>query len=394
MTIIRRNLEPLIRNGATKYPVVTVTGPRQSGKTTLTKTTFPDHSYVSLEAPDQAEFAREDPRGFLATFQDGVILDEIQNVPSLMSYIQVLVDEDPTPGRFVLTGSQHFVLSEAISQSLAGRTAIFHLLPLSYDELQRFDDAPSQLWDVIWSGGYPRIFDRGIEPNDWLSNYVMTYVQRDVRQVLDVGDLTTFTTFLRLTAGRTAQERNLSGLGGDVGVSHNTARSWLSVLETGFLTFELPAFARNIRKRLVKSPKLHFLDSGLVCYLLGISTSEQLVHHPLRGAIFESWVVSEIYKARRHAGLSPMMSHLRQTRGAEIDCIVEASSAVILVEAKSGATMHNKYLRPMTEIADELEQRNEWPQVMRRLIYGGKDHQKRTHGEVIPWSEIHQVQWQ
>lgn len=394
MGLIQRNLERVLQRAARQYPVVSVTGPRQSGKTTLVRSTFDEHAYVSLEAPDQAAFAREDPRGFLGQFVGGVIFDEIQNVPELLSYIQTMVDEDPEPGRFVLTGSQHFALSEAISQSLAGRTAVSHLLPLGYDELKRFDDPPEDLWEVVWAGGYPRIFDRGIAPDDWLSNYVTTYVQRDVRQVLNVGDLTTFTTFLRLLAGRTAQERNLSSLGGDAGVSHNTARSWLSVLQTSFLTIELPAFYRNFRKRLVKSPKTHFLDSGLVCYLLGITAPDQLVHHPLRGAIFETWVVSEIYKARVHAGLEPSMSHLRQTRGAEIDCLVEASQGLILVEAKSGATVHNKYLRGLTDIAEQLEERDEWPAILRRLAYGGNQRQRRTHGDVIPWNQLDEVEWE
>lgn len=394
MAIIDRNIEPHLERAAAQYPVVTITGPRQSGKTTLTRAAFSEHEYVSLEAPDRAEFAREDPRGFLAQFSNGVILDEVQNVPSLLSYIQPLVDEDPEPGRFVLTGSQHFALTEALSQSLAGRTSVIYLLPLSYDELQRFDDSPESLWEVVWSGSYPRIFDRGLAPQDWYSNYVTTYVQRDVRQVLNVGDLTTFTTFLRLTAGRTAQERNLSSLGGDAGVSHNTARSWLSVLETSFLLFAIPAFRRNIRKRLVKAPKLHFLDTGLVCYLLGISEPDQLVQHPLRGAIFETWVASEIYKARVHAAREPRMSHLRQNRGIEVDCIVESNRGAILVEAKSGATVHNSFLRPLTELAEQLEERDEWPAVFRRLVYGGDQRQRRTHGEVIPWNQLHELEWQ
>jgi hypothetical protein len=393
MSIVERNLESVLRKAASQYPVVSVTGPRQSGKTTLVRSVFDGHRYVSLEAPDQADFAREDPRGFLGQFEAGVILDEVQNVPELLSYLQTIVDDDPDPGRFVLTGSQHFALSEAISQSLAGRTSVNHLLPMSYSELQGFDDAPQDLWEVVWSGGYPRILDQGIDPNDWLSNYVTTYVQRDVRQVLNVGDLTTFTTFLRLVAGRTAQERNLSTLGGDAGVSHNTARSWLSVLQTSFLTIELPAFYRSFRKRLVKSPKLHFLDSGLVCYLLGISEPDQLIHHPLRGAIFETWVVSEIYKARVHAGLEPAMSHLRQTRGVEIDCLIEAAHGLILAEMKSGETVHSKFLRPLTEIAEELEERDEWSAVHRRLIYGGTQRQRRTHGDVIPWNQINDVTW-
>ncbi|MFU8805406.1 MAG: ATP-binding protein [Bradymonadaceae bacterium] len=393
MSLVRRTLEPRLRKSAAQYPVVTLTGPRQSGKTTLTRQVFPDHEYVSLEAPDLAAFARDDPRGFLSNFNDGVILDEVQNVPSLLSYIQTLVDEDPTPGRFVLTGSQHFALSDAISQSLAGRTAILHLLPLSHTELLSFPEPPTDLWEVLWSGGYPRIFHRHIPPDDWLANYTATYVQRDVRQVLNIGDLTGFTTFLKLAAGRTAQELNLSDLGADAGVSHNTARAWISVLETSFLVFELPPYFRNLRKRLIKAPKLHFLDSGLACFLLGIHSPDQLVHHPLRGAIFETWVVSEIYKARIHAGLPPAMFHLRQTRGAEVDCIVETAGTVLLTEAKSGATVHNRFLDAMNEATDQIAGTQENLEITQRLIYGGTTRQHRSRGEIIPWSLLSDVSW-
>ena len=393
MTLIQRALEPRLRKSATQYPVVTLTGPRQSGKTTLTREVFPEHHYLSLEAPDLAAFAREDPRGFLATYSEGVILDEVQNVPSLLSYIQGLVDDDPTPGRFVLTGSQHFALSDAISQSLAGRTAILHLLPLSYSELLSFPEAPTNLWEVLWSGGYPRIFHRQIPPNEWLPNYIATYVQRDVRQVLNISDLAVFTTFLKLAAGRTAQELNLSNLGADAGITHNTARAWISVLETSFLLFQLPPYLRNLRKRLIKAPKLHFLDTGMVCSLLGIHSPEQLVHHPLRGAIFETWVVSEIYKARVHAGLPPAVFHLRQTRGVEVDCIVEAAGQVLLVEAKSGATAKSRFFDAINEAAEQIAASEGHPEITGRLVYGGDQRQQRTSGELIPWSQVSQCNW-
>ncbi len=393
MTLIRRALEPRLRKSATQYPVVTLTGPRQSGKTTLTREVFPDHAYVSLEAPDLAAFARDDPRGFLSTYSGAVILDEVQHVPSLLSYIQVMVDEDPTPGRFVLTGSQHFALSHAISQSLAGRTAILHLLPLSHSELLCFPEASTNLWEVIWSGGYPRIFHRHIPPNEWLLDYTATYVQRDVRQILNVSDLGAFTSFLKLAAGRTAQELNLSDLGADAGVSHNGARAWISVLETSFLLFELPPYLRNLRKRLIKAPKVHFLDTGLVCSLLGIHTHEQLVHHPLRGAIFETWVVSEIYKARVHAGLPPAMFHLRQTRGAEVDCIVEAAGRLLLVEAKSGATVNDSFFDALNEAAEQIAEAQRHFEISRRLVYGGTERQRRSSGDIIPWSMVSEVCW-
>jgi uncharacterized protein len=392
--MIRRDLAAELEDAATRYPVCTVTGPRQSGKTTLCRATFPDHEYVTLEALDERERAREDPRGFLAQHRGGAILDEVQNVPELLSYLQGEVDEDPSPGRFILTGSQHFGLSEAIAQSLAGRTSVLHLLPPSYGELLRFDARPTELWDVLFHGAYPRIFDAGIAPPRWLADYVATYVERDARRVLNIGDLQALGTFVRLAAGRTAQELNLSELGADAGVSHNTARAWLSVLETSFLVHRLPAFHRNLRKRLVKSPKLHFFDSGLVCHLLGIEDAGQLTTHPLRGAIFETWVVSEIYKMRVHAGLRPQMSHVRMARGAELDCVVETGGRYLLVEAKSGATVHSSFLQGLVGFTAELEQAGvEVAQIARRLVYGGAQAQRRSQSEVIPWSGLHEHAW-
>jgi len=345
--MIPRNLAGPLRDLAKRYPVVTVTGPRQSGKTTLCRATFPDTAYVSLEPLDEREFARTDPRGFLRLYADGAVIDEVQHVPGLLSYLQAEVDERPMPGRFILTGSQHFGLSAAVSQSLAGRTGVLYLLPLSLDELRRFPSPPTGLFATLWSGGYPRIFDQGLPPDRWLADYTTTYVQRDVREVLNVGDLQAFTTFLQLCAGRTAQEVNLSSLGADAGVSHNTAKSWLSVLEASFICFRVPAWHRNLGKRLRKAAKLHFVDSGLACRLLGIRTAEQLIHHPLRGAIFESWVASEAYKARAHRGLDPSLFHLREDRGAEIDLVVEAADEFLLVEAKSGATVVPDAHRPV-----------------------------------------------
>ena len=333
--MILRTLESVLRDASKESPAVAVTGPRQSGKTTLSRTTFPQWAYVSLEPLDTREFARVDPRGFLRSFPGPAILDEVQRVPDLFPYLQEEIDNDPSPGRYVLTGSQHFGLSEAISQSLAGRVALLNLLPLSFEELLRFG-ARRDLWRVVWEGGYPRIHDQKLAADLWLADYLATYVQRDVRQVLNVTDLDAFTAFVRLAAGRTGQELNLSTLGADAGVTHNTARSWISVLETSFLVFKLKAWVRNPRKRVVKAPKLHFTDTGLVCNLLGIRSPDQLATHPMRGAIFESWVASEILKARLHRRLRADLFHLRETRGMELDIVLEGEGSVIGVEVKSG----------------------------------------------------------
>ena len=392
--MIERDLRPVLQDAATHYPAVTVTGPRQSGKTTLCRTAFPDHAYVSLERLDTREYAREDPRGFLDEYSEGAIFDEVQRVPTLLSWLQVDVDERPDHGRFILTGSQHFGLSAAISQSLAGRTAVLSLLPPSLAELRRFDQTSTDnLIQTLWTGAFPRIFDRHIPPDRWLADYVTTYVERDVREVLNVGDLRSFTTFIKLCAGRTANEVNLSSLASDAGVTHNTVKAWLSVLETGYLVTLIPAWHRNWRKQLVKRPKLHFLDTGLACSLLGIRTSDQLRHHPLRGAIFESWVVSEIIKTRLNAGLDPGVHHFRESRGLEVDAVLEREGTRVLVEAKSGATVHSEQLRPLERFAALLDQHQETQPTERVLVYGGDEAHTRSTATILPWSKIDRGPW-
>ncbi len=390
--MISRTLEPALRRAVQEGPAVAVTGPRQSGKTTLCRTTFPDWAYVSLEPLDTREFARVDPRGFLRSFPGPAVLDEVQRAPGLFPYLQEEIDNDPSPGRYILTGSQHFGLSEAISQSLAGRVALLNLLPLSFEELLRFGPR-EEVWRVVWEGGYPRIHDRNLAADLWLGDYLATYVQRDVRQVLDVTDLDAFTTFVRLAAGRTGQELNLSTLGADAGVSHNTARSWISVLETSFLVFKLQPWVRNPRKRVVKAPKVHFLDTGLVCNLLGIRSPDQLATHPIRGAIFESWVASEILKARLHGRLPADLFYLRETRGVEIDVVVEGEQSVIGVEVKSGATVAQDFFAGLRQFPELVARAGEGRSPVARLVYGGEKAQARSDVAVVPWTQIQDVSW-
>jgi predicted AAA+ superfamily ATPase len=393
--MIQRTLAPKLRAIADLYPVVVVTGPRQSGKTTLCRATFPDLPYVSLEPLDAREFARTDPRGFLRQHGAGAVIDEVQNAPDLLSYLQADVDDNPTAGRFILTGSQHFGLSHTVSQSLAGRAGMLELLPPSLEELRRFPTAPSDLFTTLWSGSYPRIFDRGIPAQRWLADYVTTYVERDVRHVLRVGDLSTFAIFIRLCAGRTAQESNLTDVGADAGVSHVTARAWLSVLESSYLCFRVPAWHRNLRKRLVKSAKLHFVDTGLVCYLLGIRDPEQLATHPLRGAIFETWVAAEVYKQRVHQGLPPALHHLRAARGDEIDLVVEGGERLVLVEAKSGATASTDAITRLARLAAAVTAAGEGDRrpVEARVVFGGDRAQDRSDVAVVPWAEMPLNAW-
>ena len=391
--MIARTLTRSLRQAAKQYPVVTVTGPRQSGKTTLCRQVFPRKPYVSLEPLDIRRAVKDDPRGFLAEHPRGAVIDEIQHVPELLSYLQVEVDERPDVGRFVLTGSQHFGLSTAIAQSLAGRTAVLHLLPPSFDELQRFDHPPTDLLTTLWTGAYPRIHDRRIPASRWLADYITTYVERDVREVLHVGDLEAFSTFLRQVAGRTAQEVNLSGLGSDAGVVHNTTRAWLSVLEASWLCIRLPAWHRNARKQAVKAPKLHLLDSGLTCHLLGIRDPDQLRHHPLRGPIFESWVASEIYKACVHHGQAPRLAHYRDAKRLEVDVVVELADTLALVEMKSAATITTEMLRPLQMLAEILRTRHEHRPTEARLVHGGEAGGRRNGVHLVPWHEVQKLAW-
>ncbi len=391
--MIRRRLHTRILELAGRFPVVTLTGPRQSGKTTLCRMAFPEKPYFSLEAPDNREFVKRDPRGFLSQYRAGVIIDEVQRAPDILSYIQGEVDEDPLPGRFILTGSANFSLMQSLTQSLAGRTAVANLFPLSLDEVKLFENAPEGLFSTLFSGGYPAIFDRDLPPNEWYGSYVGTYVERDVRQILNVTDLTAFQTFLRLCAGRTGQLLNLSQLGADCGITHNTARAWLSVLETGYVVFRLPPFHRNLKKRLVKTPKLHFYDAGLLCFLLGIRSPDQLFNHPMRGAIFESWAVSEILKMRVHHGLPMDLFHFRDRKGAEVDLVFLRNQNLVAVEIKSGQTIASDFFVSLERFKRIACSDPNQPLLEKVLIYGGDVAQRRSQASVIPWSSIPGYDW-
>lgn len=391
--MIPRTLQEPIRRAATKYPVVAVTGPRQSGKTTLCRALFSDLAYVSLENPQTRAYATEDAVGFLNEYRSGVVLDEVQRAPHLLSFIQERVDESPVPGRYVLTGSEHLGLSRAISQSLAGRVSIHHLLPFSLEELLAAGQAPESLFAALFRGGYPRIYDLDLEPNDWLSNYVATYVERDVRQLLQVTDLPTFSLFLQLCAGRTAQVLNLSSLGNDLGISHSTVKSWLNVLEATFVTFRLPPYFRNVTKRLTRSPKLHFYDSGLVCFLLGIRSPDELLRHPLRGAVFESWVVSEVAKHRLHRAVRLPLLYYRDQRGLEVDLVIESARRLLAVEAKSGQTIASTLSAPLTRFTELVEKQFPETETARVLVYAGAETQSRSGVTYLSWRQLHSFDW-
>jgi len=396
--MIKRTLAKKLKEAAAQFPVVTVTGPRQSGKTTLIRDVFKNYDYLSLELPDQRDFAREDPRGFLDQFDGPAILDEVQHAPDLFSYIQVLVDEHRDwTGRFILTGSHNFLLLASVSQSLAGRCAVLHLMPFSLAELagrkpvtlKMFGKSipknprppKTGLMETLFTGFYPRIHDRHLPPRDWLAGYYQTYLERDVRSVLNVGDLETFGRFVRLCAGRCGQLLNLSGLASDCGVSHVTAKRWLSVLEASFIIVLLRPHYRNFGKRLIKSPKLYFLDTGLLCYLLQIQRPEELFHRAERGAVFESFVVAEFYKNFMHRGEQPRLYFWRDVKGHEVDVIIDLADPMIPVETKSGQTVASDFF-------DNLEY---WRKASgdeaapSALIYGGDRPFKRSGIAVYPW---------
>ncbi len=389
--MITRDIQTELLRVATAFPVVTLTGPRQSGKSTLCRATFPDKPHANLEAPDIRSFASEDPRGFLGQFPQGAILDEVQRVPELASYLQGLVDADPEPGRWILTGSQNFQLMTSVSQSLAGRSALLQLMPLTWGEITRFGVTPTSVDAALLAGGYPRIHDKGIEPADWLQSYVGTYVERDVRTLANIGDLIVFQRFVELCAGRTGRLLNYSSLASDAGVTQPTAKAWLAVLEASFIVFRLPAFFGNQRKRLVKMPKLHFVDSGLACWLLGIRSSDQLRAHPLRGAIFESWVVAEVMKARANRGQVGSMSFYRDKDGVEADLVVDLGDRLVVVEAKSTATASPAIVAGAERLAGLVGA--DGRAVESRVVYGGDELQRRTSATIVPWRNVGELPW-
>ena len=380
--MISREITPRLETLFEQYPVVTVTGPRQSGKTTLCRAAFPDLAYANLEAPDQRDFAESDPRGFLAQLGDGAIIDEVQHVPALLSYLQVIADERGRNGLFVLTGSEQFRLSDAIGQSLAGRTALLRLLPFSLSERQRIG-ASTAIDEIIYSGFYPRILDQRLEPRQALGDYFETYVERDVRRLGGVRNLSSFRRFVRLCAGRVGQLLNLSSLGSDAGVSHTTAREWLTLLETSYIAFLQPPFHANIGKRLTRSPKLYFHDVGLASYLLGIEHARQVATHPLRGSLFENVVVAEAIKHRFNRGRQTNLSFFRDARGLECDLFYETGSGISAVEIKSGSTVSSDWFMSLNRVADLI------PNVSSRtVVHGGTVRQSRSDCEIVPLSEL------
>jgi predicted AAA+ superfamily ATPase len=380
--MIQRTLASKIRSYATQYPIVTITGPRQSGKTTLAKHLFPEKPYVSLEDLDTRRGIQEDPRGFLEDHAQGAVIDEAQYAPELFSYLQTEVDRNDTPGRFILTGSQQFEMLEKISQSLAGRAAIAKLLPLSLEELKTHQTTEN-INKTIYTGFYPRIYDKSQNPTEALSFYTTTYLERDVRKLINVTDLSHFETFLKVSAGRAGQLLNLNAIGNEIGVSHNTIKSWLGVLEASYVIFLLRPWHANLGKRLAKTPKLYFVDTGLACFLNGIHEEDHLPTHPLRGALFENLIVADAYKQRLHAGKPNNLYFYRDAKANEVDLIAENGHQIDAIEIKSSRTIGSDFAKGLNHLGTQkVDLRS------KTIVYGGSKPQTRTQIRYQPWTEF------
>lgn len=385
--MLKRDAQKRLEHFSKTFKAISVIGPRQSGKTTLVKKTFPDKSYYSLENPDTRNFALEDPRGFLKSMSYGAILDEVQRTPELFSYLQEILDGSKEKGLFVLTGSNNFLLQQTISQTLAGRIGYIQLLPFSINELKKAKLVPSTDEELLFKGFYPPIYDQEIAPTDWLPDYIRTYIERDVRQIKNVSDLIIFERFIRLLAGRTGQELNLSALANEAGADGKTVQSWIGILESSFIIFLLKPHHKNFNKTIVKRPKLYFYDTGLVCSLLGINHWEQIQNYPLKGALFETMVVSELLKKRTNSGMPVNLFYWRDKTGHEIDIITDNAGKLMPIEIKSGKTFQPDFLKNI----------NYWKKLSHVkssvLLYGGEQQQQRSDGTLITnWREMSELE--
>lgn len=382
--MIKREAESELINLAKQFKAVAVVGPRQSGKTTLTRYVFSDKPYVSLENPDIRQFALDDPRGFLSQYKAGAVIDEIQRAPELFSYLQQILDENKTSGKFILTGSNNFILQKSISQSLAGRIAYLYLLPFTVSELSALEFI--ELNNLMFRGFYPPLYDQPVEPDKWYPNYIRTYIERDVRQIKNITDLTAFERFLRLCAGRIGQLLNMNSLAIESGVDNKTISSWIGILESSFIVYRLQPHHNNFNKRIVKMPKIYFYDTGLVCALLGIQNHEQLNYHPLFGNLFENFTIGELVKYRYNQAKSYNLYFWRDNTGHEIDIIIDNLDKLYPVEIKSGKTITDKFFEGIQwwfKISGEKKG---------AIVYSGETYQKRSNNiKIIPWNKLNTI---
>ena len=381
--MLKRTAAAKLVDLAGKFKAIAVTGARQSGKTTLVKDVFRHKPYVSLENPDVRSFALEDPRGFLSNYPKGAVLDEIQRVPDLFSYLQEVLDNSKQKGLFILTGSNNFLLQQSISQTLAGRIGTLYLLPFSIEELKKGNMLPNNDDDLMLKGFYPPVYDQKIPPEDWCPNYVKTYIEKDVRQIKNITALVVFERFIRLLAGRSGQELNNSALALEAGVDVKTVQSWIGILESSFIIYLLKPHHKNFNKTIVKRPKLYFYDSSLVCYLLRIKNTSQLISHPLRGAIFEGMVVTELVKKRTNAGLDVNLFYWRDKTGHELDVLIEKGNSLVPIEIKSGRTICEHFFKNLNFWASLTGEKKSY------LLFGGKESQSRSDGKLIMnWRQL------
>ena len=384
---IKRKIASHLIDLARQFSAIAVLGPRQSGKTTLVKEAFPEYAYVTLEDLDTKISATEDPRGFLQAYahEKGLIIDEAQEVPALFSYMQGIIDKEYRPGFFILTGSQNFLMHEKITQTLAGRIALLTLLPLSIEELREANVLPDDYEAAIIKGGYPQLYERDLNVRTWCSNYITTYVEKDVRQLLNITDVLTFGKFLKLCAARIGNLINYAELARDCDISPHTAKEWIAILETSYIIKLVVPYYRNFNKRLTQHPKLYFYDTALVCQLLNIRTNDEFFNHPLRGAIFESFIISEFFKYNYNHNESPQIYFWRDAQGHEIDCIIEKSfTTLVPVEIKASKTISNHFFDGLTDWQKISKQEN----IDSYVIYGGIDSIKREKGYVFSWKNI------
>lgn len=384
--LIKRKIATRVEKLSRQFPVIGILGPRQSGKTTLAKSLFSNYQYINLEELDHRQFAIEDPRRFLQGFEDkeGVILDEVQRAPNLLSYIQSQVDQWQKPGFFILTGSENILLNQHINQTLAGRIAIVTLLPLSIEELKDATLLSSNVEKTLFQGFYPSLYAKEIDTREWIQSYIQTYIERDVRNLRQIADLSLFQKFIQLCAGRIGQLLDVTSIGNDCGISANTVKSWLSILEATYVIFLLQPHHKNFSKRLIKTPKLYFYDTAIASALLSIHSPKQLETHYLRGGLFESMILSDLLKQRYNSGMMPNLFFWRDKTGLEIDCLIDEGATLTPIEIKSGKTINSDFFANLTK----------WCQLSNQdpshsfVVYGGNETQKRSSGTVVSWSDL------
>jgi predicted AAA+ superfamily ATPase len=385
--MIERIISKQILEATKKMPVICVTGPRQSGKTTLVRNLFPNYRYYNLEFPQHREFAEKDAVSLLSEWDSGIIIDEIQRVPEILSSIQFFADQNQIPGKLIITGSQNLLLMQSVSQTLAGRVALFNLLPFSVQELTGTEFEEANFENYFLKSFYPRIYDQQLNPEIWLQDYINTYIERDVRQITAVKDLSLFSNFLKLCAGHTGQIINLSTFSNNLGLDQKTIKSWLSILETSYIVFLQPAYFKNFSKRIIKTPKLFFYDTGLACNILGIRTKIDFESHYLRGGLFESFVISEFWKIIFNRKLNSRIYYFRDSNGNEVDTVIEHAGFLKAVEIKSGKTIIPDFLKGLSY----LDKISDSEKIGKYVVYGGEENQNRSFAKILSWRNMAQV---